>query len=218
MGVLVSQILARIQRSKRDCSDGVALGFVNDVHGELLSRYSLRDDVLEVSLTAGVQEYGLDETAVMVEVASYVLDSNRSVPLGTLDPGEMDALEPGWRVRAAGTPARFWIGADLSGATIGLYPKPDAATSSGYPLVRLNVRRRQILTSLDSIPNGLLNGDAYVYGALRRFCEERHQDELPVWMDRERDAFLKLETYMSQRQQQQGARILPAFLRSRRTV
>lgn len=182
MAITVSTVQEKIQRRFPDCSDTVALEYINEVHQDLLRQLPLVTATEDISVTASTQEYAINESTIRICAAEWVTSATERSPLTVTDYDYLNSEERSWRSRSAGTPSRVYLWRSATDNVIGMDPKPDQTTSGGYPVVRLHVTRVATLTGGDSLPKSILTKDAYVYGAMLRFAMDNrtYADEIPM--------------------------------------
>lgn len=175
MAIAVSAVQARVRRRFRDCSDTLALEYINEVHQDLLRQLPLVTATEDLSVTSGTQEYAINEATGRIVAAEWVTSATTREILTVTDFDYLNQEEPSWRSRGSGTPTRLYLWRSATDNVVGLDPKPNVTTSGGYPVVRLHVARFQTLTGGDSLPKSILSMDAYVYGAQMRFAMDNRE-------------------------------------------
>jgi hypothetical protein len=210
--------IAKVQRYFPDATSEIITDLLNDIHSELNEQYALR--VTEegfTALTTTDREYSLSEEVLAVWSAVYHSSATASHRLTETSIDELDEESGNWRALASGTPRRFYLSTNTTGAVLGLHPRPDTASSSGYPKVVLHVSKRDSLGSGESLPASLRSSRVYVVGACWLYAEQMYPDRAPMF----EAAYLrekgKLGVYMMRRQRRNHPTIMPRWIqRSRR--
>lgn len=183
MAITVAAVKAKIIRRFPDSAvNDVYLEYVNEEHQFLLSQLPLITATEDLSLTAGTQEYAINEDCIRIVAAEYLTSATDRRALVATDIDYLNSEQANWRRRNQGTPARFYLYRSATANVVGLDPKPGTTTASGYPIVRLHQTRVETLSAGSSLPKSILTKDIYVYGSMLRFAMDNrtYQDEIPL--------------------------------------
>ena len=153
------------------CSVTRAGTLFNEAYKKVLKEIKVRTAEVTLSLVAGQREYTISEVNQQVNFAIYKpsVTSSGWKQLKETSLDRLSVIEPGWQSNSDSdsAPSRYYFTAVASGDTsilkIGLDPIPDTTTSGGYPCVVLNVTQNSTLTGSETVPEGLLNNDPYLF-------------------------------------------------------
>lgn len=222
MSKTAQNVIDEVQRFYTDLGKAKAFEYVQEVHEELLSRYSLRDDTVAFSaIVAGTASYDLPDTALRAESATYYGAAGSPAKLYAFSPDDWDndPTRAGWRDQT-GTPRAYGMEATAAGQQqIIFFPNPTISTAAGYPKVVMQVRRNQTLLTTDTLPfGGAFCFDAYVSGVAKRHAYIEHRERYGDEVAKETDAVHQFEDFLSNRLPEIPPSLLPNFLPRRRVV
>ena len=136
------------------CPSARAVQLLNDANEEILMHIPLTRASIDVALTAGVQEYALDESVIKIWSVRYLQDAQtmRTLREATID--GLDVFDPSWRSLSPSDPDRWFAGANMTSGTLGLVAPPASASL----LVTLATDASPIVITT-SAEHGLSTGD-----------------------------------------------------------
>lgn len=176
MSETVANVIASLRRRIPTITPDDALEYINRVHEDLSAMLPLRQDTEDVSLTDGTREYSLDEDIVQIWDAEYRTSATEGHQMKQTSVPDLVLDRAAWRLAVDGKPFEYYIWGNTTGKVVGFFPTPETTTTSGYPIVRLYVSRRNTLTLSDSLPQTILNKQVYVEGAAWYYCADFKPD------------------------------------------
>lgn len=164
-------------------SDSVALEHLNTVRGYVMSELQLRRTTLSVNVTDGTREYALNAYAYCVNQVRYTRSSTQGdfKVLRAISLPELDMTQQDWRKVDDGEPSAFYLYNGTTGPIIGLDRAVDTTTSSGYPILSVDVNQNNVLSSGDVLYDDMPNTKVYVYGIRREFAEDMDNANVAAW-------------------------------------
>jgi hypothetical protein len=169
----VNQVVAQVRRRLPDAEATDLVDKVNQIHRQILSEIpEARRTSLDISVTAGTQEYAIANEFFQVESAYWVTAA--SGEMNQLAPASVEGLNvntPKWRTQATGLPKQVYLSAAIISTVqtevLGLYPAPNVTTAMGYPVVRAfgSMLQTGDLIGGDSTLPTLHSSQVYVEGA-----------------------------------------------------
>lgn len=207
MAITVASVVASVQQHFADIPQGLCLSLLNDVHNDILENVRLTPDTsVQVTLTAGTQEYPLPDSVLRIWDADYSSGSGNHCPLTQTSVDELDYRHQGWRTEQPGIPNLIYD----RGGMVGFYPCPNVSTTSGYPIVTLYVSQLSSPLAIgDSLPGPARTANAWVYAVCARFSAMLHQDQYPMFSSLAKVEYERLLEYTYGRLARDKASIMP---------
>jgi len=209
---LVSDVTARVRQicpGFYPDADPYALAFVNEVQVDIALECALFSfETVDISVVNGTRDYSVDPTIYQLSSAIYYQTSTSRWPLQVSSLNEMENRYPAWQADQVGSPFKIFF----NGNTVGLYQTPDTTTVSGYPLVRLTVRKAHQFAALsDTLPVQTPRIDAWAYPVAARWCADHEVDRLPEMMALARGALQDLKSFGLRRAMRLNPSVKPQF-------
>ncbi len=196
MSFAVDTVIANARAMYPACSATLALAFLNEGRRLVFSRFHLQQGTQDINVSAGVQEYAYSPDMLKIETAHFYTADGVSSNLEPAEFSYLNKFERDWRDAAAGTPVRFYLTGTETGPMIGLDPKPGAATSGGFPIVRLHGTKVNVLLAGGTIYDDMPNTLAYEAYICFRYAESEHWQDVAVRKEEWERALTRLGTYL----------------------
>lgn len=150
-----------------------------------------------VNLTAGTARYAWPADMVFLYTAVYEASSSSRTRLIPVFPEQMGQIDEEWRHHPPSTPTHIIP----EGSYMRLWPAPNASTSGGYPVVRLNYTASlpQLANPSDQIDAAVQIEDWLMHVALKRYASQRVKQDFPLREHEERQAYADMQSFLTQR-------------------
>ena len=220
MSFTVASIITAAKRRYPDMTDAEAVEFLNTVRGWVMSELQLRRTTLTVNLTADTQEYSLNAAVFAVDQVRYTRSSTQGdfKVLRAVSLYELDATSQDWRKLESGEPSSFYIYNGTTGPMIGLDRPAPTTTSSGYPILTIDVNQNNALSNGDTLYDDLPNAKVYVYGIRREFAEDKDNANVAAWDEMFNRELNRAQSYMNKKNRGSATVMRPAYMYRRNGV
>lgn len=201
-----NDIVTEITASYKGIDQTTALNYLAMVVDEICMDHPLIHASFSLRLTANTGEYTLgsgapwyqlgststanSETIARIDTAHYLPVSGSYRDLVVTSVNELDTRDPNWRYHSSGSPSHIYATTDGTGnVVIGLYPKPDTASTpadgSGFPRVDLRARVKygSTFTGSTVIPKAITDFDVLKHGVLYRIYQRENNGDAGLHRD-----------------------------------
>ena len=168
-----------------------------------ITKFRLRENEVDISLTEGVREYDLAGTMAATREAYYKPQEDPSTwqVLYGVSIDQLARVEPGWRGNDnTGDPNRYYIKAkadsDSGQRVIGFDPLPQTTTSGGYPIVTLYCVQLADLTASETVPDFVITDEWFLYEMSARYAVRQDREQTLYWEERARKELDLLQSYI----------------------
>jgi hypothetical protein len=190
-----------------DCSEATAQTLFNEAYKHVLMNIKCRTAEVILTVTAGTREYTLAEVNQQVNFAYWEpsTDLASSWQLQECNLDSLSIVEPGWQSSGGSTsqPTRYYTtnvsNSDGAIIKIGLDPIPSTTSSGGYPRVRLNVTQYSTLTASETVPEGLLDDNVYLFYMAWRWAIRQDREQMNMWKDAYRESLAENQVFFQKR-------------------
>lgn len=181
---LVSATIDKAQTREPNLTDARGLELFRDGHKLILSETQARNATVDLSLTAGDDQYDLPSGVMRVWQAVYVRSAAQgdAYQLGAKTLEWWEHRRDAWRQGSGqNEPSEFAVVTEDDGntskLTILLDQKAPTTTSGGYPVLRLRTTRYADLLVGDSLPAWIVSDEVYVAYMCWGHCMDRKDAE-----------------------------------------
>jgi hypothetical protein len=196
------------------------LAFMEEEHRYLCNKYPILIQTTTINLVVGQQEYDLPSGTQVINSAVYRLAADQSYALTGVGYNSKFNHDPWVNQRQNDHPSEFYV----RNGKIGLFPRPVAATDTGFPVVVTEAQVYAPLvpdgvsTSTSEIPETVPVASIYEFGTLRRAlqraaigCDDKEAMlvSLQVAESNYKAATLELEEFLNLQNQQYKAKSQP---------
>lgn len=177
MAYTAGYVIDQAQIRYNDLTDAVGLLYAQEIHNDILQYIQLIYTTITIPIVAGQNLYTLPPN-VLKMWECYYLRSNTvgdGFQMRSTNSRELDRYRKRWPLQQNEEPRWRYIGTDPQGAlAIGIYPFPYLSTSSGYPILSLNVSEMQTITS-DAflLPAAVFDPAVYKVGIMAKHAQTR---------------------------------------------
>lgn len=190
MAETYTTIVSMCRASYPDCSAADTLTNINLIVRQLCRTMPLYRTSASTNLTNGTQEYALSDTVGQIDKVIYQTSATKRKELTYVSLEELDVDDQYWRFRDAGTPERYYLTQSASSTPsgtikIGLDPKPDTTTASGYPIITIyysEIPSADFVTG-DTSPQLLESPNVLVYGANMLWARSQKEFEAEAYWE-----------------------------------
>ncbi len=189
--IAISTVITRAQRIFKDLQSATIVDYINEVHDELCRDIPQILDTEDITLTAGTQDYALNELTLQVYHAEYWTNASTRRPMNAFDVPGWNLQNPNWRAVGQNQPTYYAVWRNETDNILVLHPTPASSTVSSYPFVRLYVSRGEALDSGDNLPKNLGSADLYVFGVAMRYALDRVPAKYNFYKARYDEAFAR---------------------------
>lgn len=200
----ITTVIEKFRKTYPDCSSSDAESILADVLKEIYDRLPARNTTLDITLTAGTQEYDFNASVTRTQSVWYKLTSDSSTwsRLSATNVDKLNLDRPLWRAETTnGTPSEYYLdfapSSDTAKPVIGFLPRPDTTTANGYPKVTCFVTQYADLTSAETLPSHFPSDRVVIYGMCRDFAIRRNKDkDIMKWDKLFEQELVKTENHM----------------------
>lgn len=141
------------------------------------------------ALVAGTHEYTLDTGTQPIDSirdAYYITSATAAKKLVPTSTDWLDKYaQSDWRTTTdTGEPVYYYVEAKDDGTVkLGLWPKPETATSGGYPKVTLYGSSYRVVTTSTDVPGIIADIRVLINGIKMLHAEDKDPARLPLWTE-----------------------------------
>lgn len=210
------EVIDRARETHASLPEAKALVYAEEVYRELVAQTEIGRQQVSLSLVAGTRDYALPAGVVNIIRAVYHSEVDNYFEIYPKSEEVIEELRQSYRVgNESGDPQYFAL---IHVQDTGIKPRirfepiPDTTTSSGYPVVKLEVNViASVFDANTTIPELVPNPDVFVDGILAKYSKILLPKEYEMYRDRYQVSLDRTITFLKDVSKEEPDMIRPSY-------